>query len=142
MFFLLRMAFWLSLAFVLVPSGGSKQSAAVPSANVGASEAVSAASATYSDLRQFCTRHAEACAIGSQAATAFGQRAQAGAKLVYDFIDEHAAPRDTGSIATKPTRPTPAARSRAKSPQDTLSATDLVPAWRGPRRDAHNKHGA
>jgi hypothetical protein len=137
MFFLLRMAFWLSVVLVLLPSGGSQRTASAPSAELGPIEAVSAASATVSDMRQFCTRQPEACAVGSQAAVAFGQRAQAGARMVYDFISERAAPRETGSVATKATRPAaPAAKS-----QDTLTAADLVPAWRGPRREAHNKHG-
>lgn len=141
MFFLLRMTFWISLVLVLLPSGG-KESTAVPSAGVGAIEAVSAASATVSDMRQFCTRQPDACAAGSQAAIAFGQRAQAGAKMVYDFISERAAPHDTASVATKPTRPAPAKPEGAKSSQDTLTAADLAPAWRGPRREAHNKPGA
>ena len=137
MFFLLRMAFWLSVVLVLLPSGGSQRTASAPSAELGPIEAVSAASATVSDMRQFCTRQPEACAVGSQAAVAFGQRAQAGARMVYDFISERAAPRETGSVATKSTRPAaPAAKS-----QDTLTATDLAPAWRGPRRESHNKHG-
>ena len=136
MFFLLRMAFWLSLAFMLLPNGGSKHSADVPTA------ASQAASATVADARQFCTRHADACAIGSQAATTFGERAQAGVRMVYDFINERAAPRETGSIPTRAAKPTPAAPSHAKPSQDTLNAVDTVPAWRGPRPDARNKHGA
>ena len=135
MFFLLRMAFWLSVVLVLLPSGGSQRTVHAPSSELGASEAVSAASATVSDMRGFCTRQPEACAVGSQAAVAFGQRAQAGAKMVYDFINERTG--QTGSIATKATR---AAAPTAKS-QDTLTAADLVPAWRGPRRETHNKHG-
>lgn len=139
MFFLLRMAFWVSVVLVLLPSGGSQQrTAKAPSSDLGAVEAVSAASATMSDMRQFCTRQPEACAIGSQAAVAIGQRAQAGAKMVYDFISERGAPRETGSVSNKPTRQAAAA---AKS-QDTLTAADLVPAWRGPRRESHNKPGA
>ncbi len=136
MFFLLRMAFWLSVVLVLLPSGGSQRNAAAPSAELGAREAVSAASATVSDMRQFCTRQPEACAAGSQVAAALGQRAQAGAKMVYDFINERSGPRETGSIS-KATRQPPAAKS-----QDTLTAADLVPAWRGPRRETHNTHGA
>src|ERR1700704_949388 len=101
MFFLIRMAFWLSVVLVLLPSGGAKQTAAAPSAEIGAVEAVSAASATVGDMRQFCTRQPEACALGSQAAVAFGQRAQAGAKMVYELINERTTPRETGSIATK-----------------------------------------
>src|SRR5215472_7838111 len=114
MFFLLRMTFWISLVLMLLPSGG-KQDAAVPSAGTGAIEAVSAASATVADMRQFCTRQPDACTAGSQAAIAFGQRAQAGAKMVYDFISERAAPQETGSIAAKPARPAPAKPANAKS---------------------------
>jgi hypothetical protein len=93
-------------------------------------------------MRGFCTRQPEACAIGSQAAVAFGQRAQAGARMVYDFISERAAPRETGSVANKATRPaTPTAKLHDARSQDTLTAADLVPAWRGARRETHNKHG-
>ncbi len=141
MFFLLRMAFWLSVVLVLLPSGGSQRTATAPSAELGAMETLSAASATVSDMRQFCTRQPEACAVGSQAAVAIGQRAQAGAKMVYDLITERAAPRDTGSVTTKPRQLASQAASAAKS-QDTLTAADLVPAWRGPRREGHNKPGA
>jgi Family of unknown function (DUF5330) len=145
MFFLLRLTFWIGLVLVLLPSGGKQQDAAVPSAGTGAIEAVSAASATVADMRQFCTRQPDACTAGSQAAIAFGQRAQAGARMVYDFINERTAPRETGSIAAKPTKPGPAKPAGGKSPdaksQDTLSAVDLATAWRGPRRDAHTKPG-
>ena len=141
MFFLLRMAFWLSVVLVLLPSGGSQRAATAPSAELGPIEAVSAASATVSDMRGFCSRQPEACAVGSQAAVAIGQRAQAGAKMVYDFISERAAPRETGSVTTGPRQVAAQAAPAARS-QDTLTAADLVPAWRGQRRENHNKPGA
>jgi hypothetical protein len=131
MFFLIRMAFWLSVVLVLLPSGGGKPNATTQTAQIGAGDAVSAASATISDMRSFCARQPEACAVGSQAAVVFGQRAQAGAKMVYDLISERGAPRETGSI--KP---------REKSMHDTLTAADLTPAWRGPHPDARSKRGA
>ena len=137
MFFLLRMAFWLSVVLVLLPSGGSKQQAVVPSAQVGAADAVSAASATVSDMRQFCSRQAEACAIGSQAAIAFGQRAQAGAKMVYDFIserNERSAPRETGSVTSNSTR-----QAATRSARETLTPDDLAPVWQGQRPETHSK---
>jgi hypothetical protein len=138
MFFLIRMAFWLSVVLVLLPSGGAKQTAAAPSAEIGAVGA--AASATVSDMRHFCTRQPEACALGSQAAVAFGQRAQAGAKMVYELINERTAPRETGSIATKGIKPT--VTLAAKPSQNTLTPADLAPAWRGAHREAHNQRGA
>ena len=144
MFFLLRMTFWLSVVLVLLPSGGSKQqTASATGSELRAGEAVSAATATFSDMRNFCSRQPEACAVGSQAAVAFGQRAQAGAKMVYDMISERAAPRETGSIADK-AKPydKSAASARDKSLHNTLTAADLAPPWRGPRRDTHDKPGA
>src|SRR5262249_61443029 len=117
MFFLLRMAFWLSVVLVLLPSGGPRQSASTPSAEIGAADAVSAASATIDDMRHFCTRQPEACAIGSQAAVAFGQRAQAGAKMGYDLVNERTAPRATGSITDK------ASRAGAPGPQSAGGKT-------------------
>src|SRR3981081_3386937 len=99
MFFLIRMAFWLSVVLVLLPSGGAKQNAAEPGAEIGAVEAVSAASATVGDMRQFCTRQPEACALGSQAAVAFGQRAQAGAQMGYELTNQRTNTRETRSSA-------------------------------------------
>lgn len=142
MFFLLRMAFWMSVVLVLLPSGGSQRTTTTPSSDLGAMETLSAASATVSDMGRFCSRQPDACAVGSQAAAALGQRAQAGAKMVYDFISERGAPRETGSVTTKPTRQVASQAAPAAKSQDTLTAADLVPAWRGPRRDSHNKNGA
>jgi len=136
MFSFLRMALFLCVVLALLPTGGAKQDAATPSAQIGASDAVAAASATVFDMWQFCSRQPQACAVGSHAAAAFGQRAEAGAKMVYQFISERAAPSETGSIDEAARRPV------AKSSQDTLTATDIAPAWHGPRRVAHNKHGA
>jgi hypothetical protein len=135
MFSFLRMALFLCVVLALLPTGGAKQDATTPSAQIGASDAVAAASATVSDMWNFCTRQPQACAMGSHAAAAFGQRAEAGAKMVYNLISERAAPADTGSIGG------PARKSAVAPSQDTLSATDIAPAWHDPRRVAHSKHG-
>src|SRR5271170_6808673 len=97
MFFLLRMAFWLGLVLILLPSGSSRQ---LPPSEVGASDAISAASATVGDLRQFCTRQPDACTVGTHVATTLGYKAQAGAKMLYDFLTEQLAPKETGSLAS------------------------------------------
>src|SRR5262252_5034262 len=124
MFFLLRMAFWLSVVLVLLPSGGSQlRTATAPSSDLGAMETLSAASATVSDMRQFCTRQPEACAVGSQAAVAIGQRAQAGAKMIYDYLNERLGSHDGGApvnAATGKAVPLPTARPS----QHTLSSAD------------------
>jgi hypothetical protein len=84
MFFLLRMAFWLGLVLVLLPLEKTPESDKSP--QVGASEAVSAATAAVSDMSQFCKRQPAACEVGGQAATAIGHRAQAGARKLYQII--------------------------------------------------------
>ena len=133
MFFLLRTAFWLSIVLALLPTGSSQPKSA--EASVGAIEAVSAAATAVSDMSQFCGRQPDACVVGAQAASAFGQRAQAGAKMVYEFLSEKMAPGETGSVT--PAKP-------AKGSQQTLKPADLEPAWRGPapRKDAQPKRPA
>ena len=95
MFFLLRMAFWLGLVLVLLPREKTPESDKVP--QIGASEAVSAATAAVSDMGQFCKRQPAACEVGGQAATAIGQRAQDGARKIYKIITDKK-PDHTSSI--------------------------------------------
>src|SRR3954470_4316376 len=97
MFFLIRVAFWLSIVVLLLPTG-SQQPKSTPT--IETAEAVSAASAAVSDMRQFCSRQPDACSVGSQAAVAFGYKAQAGAKMLYEFLTEALAPGETGSVTT------------------------------------------
>src|SRR5216683_6161244 len=84
--FLLRMAFWLTVILALLPSGGSHPT---PKLTVSAVDAMSAAKATVTDMRSFCERQPDACTVGSQAAVAIGHRAQAGAKMLYEYLNEH-----------------------------------------------------
>jgi hypothetical protein len=140
MFFLLRMTFWLGLVLVLLPTGASQRA---PASDIGASDAISAASATVGDLRQFCTRQPDACTTGSQVATALGYKAQAGAKMLYDFLTEALAPKETGSLGGGTQRPDKAAIDKAfadKTSRGTLTPADLAPTWRGPvaRKDARH----
>ena len=154
MMFLLRTTFWMSVVLALLPSFVSGQATAP---EVGTSEAVTAASATFADLSRFCERRPDACAAGAQFAVAFGQRAQAGAKIVYDFAtdrfakQEHGKQEQTKSEQTKSeqtkseqTKPehlaagnpvAPAAEAPAVEPakasQHTLTAADMAPSWRG-----------
>jgi hypothetical protein len=127
MFFLLRMAFWLGLVLILLPSGSSQTP---PAKQVGASDAISAASATVGDLSQFCLRQPDACTVGSHVASELGTRAQAGAKMLYEFfttkLKTNAAARQGGSTAD--------------SSQDTLTSTDLIAPWRGPSPHKDPKH--
>ncbi len=129
MFFLLRVAFWLTIVLALLPTGSSQSSTSGP--QIAATDAVVAAGAAVSDVSHFCDRQAEACVVGSQAAIAIGQRAQAGAKMLFDFINERV---QTGSIPEAKPAPAHAARPVPvhKDSQSTLRSADLEPAWRGP----------
>ena len=123
MFFLLRMTFWLGLVLVLLPREKTPEADKLP--QIGASEAVSAATAAVSDMSQFCKRQPAACEVGGQAATAIGQRAQEGARKLYHIITDKKSPDHTGSIDDADASPAAAA------PRDTLTPENMVAEWRG-----------
>jgi hypothetical protein len=125
MFFLLRMVFWLGLVLVLLPRDKTPESDKAP--QIGASEAVQAATAAVSDMSQFCKRQPQACEVGGQAATAIGQRAQEGARKLYQIITDKKAPDHTGSIGGVESTDALA----GLAPRDTLTPDDLQVDWRG-----------
>jgi hypothetical protein len=144
--FLLRMTFWLGVIVVLLPRGESQPAS---NAQISATDAMSAATATVGDMRQFCERQPEACVVGSQAAVALEDRAKAGAKRLYDMFNERLSANETDGVVTTAAKnakavPLPTARpsqmtsrSSAQSTaqatsQNTLTPADLTPAWRGP----------
>ncbi len=120
MFFLLRAAFWLGIVLVLLPSGDYQPKNAGTS--IGAADAIGAATAAVSDMGGFCQRQPEACEVGGQAAIALGQRAQAGARLLFDVIHEKMSPAQTGSVKGD----------RLPGSQDTLTEADRDLQWRPP----------
>ena len=124
MFFLLRMAFWLGLVLVLLPREKTPESDKLP--QVGASEAVSAATAAVSDMSQFCKRQPAACEVGGQAATVIGQRAQEGARKLYHIITDKKSDT-TGSIGGADDAD---ASQVSAAPADTLTPDDLAAEWR------------
>lgn len=146
--FLLRIIFWLGLVLVLLPRDKTPESEKLP--QIGAADAVQAATAAVSDMTQFCKRQPAACEVGGQAATIIGQRAQDGAKKIYQIIndkkeqlektdkndaksdaksDNKKAPDHTGSIALAGEGDTAA----SEAPRDTLTQDDLALEWRGPQ---------
>jgi hypothetical protein len=131
MFFLLRMAFWLGLVLVLLPREKTPESDKVP--QIGASEAVSAATAAVSDMGQFCKRQPTACEVGGQAATAIGQRAQDGARQLYKIITDKK-PDHTSSVGDDAEAVVVNA-----SPTDVLTDDDMAIEWRLPRTPLASK---
>jgi hypothetical protein len=120
MFFLIRVCFWLGIVLVLLPSGEYQPKKSAPA--IGAADAIGAATAAMSDMTGFCQRQPEACEVGGKAAVALGERAQAGARLLFDVISEKMAPAQTGSVKID----------RLPGSQDTLNEADRELQWRAP----------
>jgi hypothetical protein len=132
MFFLLRMAFWLTIVLALLPTGSSQPQASANMPQIDAVDTLVAAGAAVSDVSGFCDRQPEACKVGVQAAAVIGQRAQAGAGMVYDFIQERMNRSETGSVGAD-AKVVPASMSGTVPAQpgslSTLRPSDLEPAW-------------
>ncbi|MBR0773212.1 DUF5330 domain-containing protein [Bradyrhizobium diazoefficiens] len=141
--FLLRITFWLGLVLVLLPRDKTPESEKLP--QIGAADAVQAATAAVSDMTQFCKRQPAACEVGGQAATIIGQRAQDGARKLYQIINDKKdhitndkndktekndkkAPDHTGSINLAGEGDAAA----SEAPRDTLTEGDLALEWRVP----------
>jgi len=119
MFFLLRVAFWLTLVCVLVP--GSKSSK--PEQQIDAGQALTVASAAMWDAKGFCERQPQACTAGGQVATALGHKAEAGARTLYQFI--------SAKLTEKPEEK-PSEKAASAPAQGTLTASDMQAAYREP----------
>ena len=113
--FLIRTAFWLSLLILILPTDKHEQ-------RVVYSNAESA----VKDLGKFCTRNPEVCEASKQIAYKFGEKAQFGARMVMDFIQEKAGSGDQAAASGNPDRRPSLVR---KNSQNTLTNEDLRPAW-------------
>jgi hypothetical protein len=129
MFFLLRMAFWIGVVCLLLPGSGAKS----PDGKIDAGEAMTVASAAVSDARGFCGRQPDACITGGKVALALGQRAEAGARTLYQFISERLSDKGSETTRTAQAEP-PAAKVVPVSDQarGTLTRSDMQPAWHAP----------
>ena len=123
MWFMARVAFWLSIVILLLPAPPSPQ-AVEPQFN--ATQALSAAIAAVSDMRQFCARQPDACAVGSKAIVAFGKKTQASANVIYDVMNRQVNGDGAALGALNPEKRT------QRPPQDTLTVLDLAEPWLGP----------
>lgn len=122
--FLIKVAFWLAIVVLLLPTDSAKQK---QTAQVSPIEALSAAQAAVADATDFCTRKPDACEIGSQAFQSFGEKAQYGAKLLYEFLSNRFADKaDTAANGA-----TGSIRVERKPGQNTLTPSDLEPSWSG-----------
>jgi len=129
MFFLLRMAFWLSVVCVLLPSSGTKSTS--PDAQIDATQAATLAGAAVSDVRGFCDRQPDACQVGGKVVVALGHRAEAGARTLYEFIS---AKLNEKSVPAEKAAPklVPVSTTGQGTPNGTLTQADMAPSWHAP----------
>jgi hypothetical protein len=121
MFFLLRMSFWLALVCVLLPGGGDNNKAI---AQIDPVSAVSAAGAAVSDMRGFCDRQPQACVVGGKVAVALGQKAESGARALFEMVSSQMSGDKSGAKSD--------AKVIAASTSGTLTQTDITPNWHAP----------
>ncbi|QRG06366.1 DUF5330 domain-containing protein [Xanthobacter dioxanivorans] len=119
MFFLFRLAFWIGLVLLLLPLGlkGSDGQA------VSVFDALGAAQSVVADMRGFCERQPQACAVGGQMATHLAEKAQVGAKWLYQALGSTERENPPAGVPG----PSPAGQSGALE----LTPQDLLPAWGG-----------
>jgi hypothetical protein len=107
--FLLRAAFWLSVVILLIPADPETGTEAP---RVSAIETIVAARATIADMSAFCERNPGVCVTGHSVARLFVDKAEYGARLLYQYLD-----KAKGEDA----------------PKGTLTGQDMAPDWQKPK---------
>jgi Family of unknown function (DUF5330) len=120
--FLIRLAFWIGLVVLLLPTDEHQQA-----------KLYGTAVATVERVTTFCDRNGQLCAAGTDLWATFLKKAAFGARVVVDLVssgghkEEMAPVRDVQPPEGK-RRPEPRL---LPSAQGTLTPNDLGPAWRG-----------
>ena len=134
MFFLLRMGFLLAIVLALLPLGLKGENGR----DVSVFEAIGLVQAVIADARGFCDRQPQACDVGGQMVVHFKEKAQVGAKWLYETVGEARAPEPAQDLAKSGGAPAPAATAAGLDParlpsagQLDLTPQDLLPAWGG-----------
>jgi Family of unknown function (DUF5330) len=108
--FFVKLAFWLGVVVLLLPSDEQQQA-----------RLINTATTTVERVTTFCDRNARTCTMGAEAWSTFLRKAEFAARLVGDLVNSGA--RHSGIDAFAPP---------AQKMSGTLSPMDMQPAWRGP----------
>lgn len=113
--FFIKLAFWLGVAVMLLPTDQQQQARLYTTATTAVER-----------VTTFCDRNARTCEIAAQSWTTFLKKAEFGARLLGDLVGSGGR-RDVDA-------PQAPARSASTSgdTRGTLSPMDMQPAWRGP----------
>ena len=128
MLFLIRTAFWLMIIVLLLPTDQQQRS-----------EVYGTSQAAMHDVATFCDRNPDTCARGKDAFSVFVQKAQFGARMLMDLINNRTGSDnqdlpDQDQDKRSPEASTlfaPASFDMSAS-QDTLNPEDREEAWSGP----------
>jgi hypothetical protein len=121
---LLRLAFWLALLVLLLPTDAQQQARFSNFANNA-----------FGRLTTFCDRNGRTCEVGSDVWGTFLKKAEFGVRLMGDLLGAG------GRQVPEPAAPAPGSsrepprdrRTGTADPRGTLSPPDLYqPPWRGP----------
>jgi hypothetical protein len=127
MMFLIRVAFWLGLVVLLLPTDERQQA-----------RLYNTALATVERAATFCERNAQACTVAAQLWATFVKKAEFGARMAIDLLSSdgrreeapspaaHTQPASSPANVKAKVEPKPPATGRG-----TLTRADLAPAWRG-----------
>jgi hypothetical protein len=120
---LIRMAFWLGIVILLLPTDEGQQARIYQSAANAVERATT-----------FCDRNGKVCDTGAALWATFVKKAEFAARMAYDL----AVSKDRGTEASPRYEPASANTPRpstglAPPSRGTLRPDDLTPAWRGQR---------
>jgi hypothetical protein len=128
MLFLIRTAFWLMIIVLLLPTDQQQRS-----------EVYGTAQAAVHDVATFCDRNPETCARGKDAFSVFVQKAQFGARMLMDLINDRTETGEQESPAEDQDTRSPEGNALFEpasfdmsASQDTLNPEDREEAWSGP----------
>jgi hypothetical protein len=126
MLFLIRTAFWLMIVVLLLPTDDQQRS-----------EVYGTAQAAVNDVATFCDRNPDTCARGKDAFAVFVQKAQFGARMLMDLIQNKTGGSEEFAPAGEPDNSEPGFLFKPASfdlseSQDTLNPEDREEAWSGP----------
>lgn len=120
--FLIRLAFWVGLAVLLLPTDERQQA-----------RLYTTAVATVERATTFCDRNAKICAGAGELWATFVKKAEFGARMAIDLVGNSARKDESAEPQVQPAadRGRPAEARLGPAPRGTLTPSDLAPAWRG-----------
>jgi hypothetical protein len=117
---LIRLAFWLGLVVLLMPTDERQQARLYGSV-----------AATVEHVATFCDRNPKICAYGAEVWAGFVKKAEFAARMAVDLATSSARRNAEAPAATPSQAPGRPQLEPTAARRGTLNPGDLAPAWRG-----------